>query len=44
MKNIPYEGYKGIRLPREWTPADNAGTCRVSARTVSGDITVTIVE
>lgn len=33
-----------IRLPREWTPADNAGTCRVSARSVSGDITVTIVE
>ena len=33
-----------IRLPREWTPADSADSCRVNARTVSGDITVTIVE
>ena len=33
-----------IRLPREWTPADSDAVCRVSARTVSGDITVTIVE
>ncbi len=33
-----------IRLPREWTPAESAGVCSVSVRTVSGDIDVTIVE
>lgn len=33
-----------IRLPRKWTPADNATACRVAARTVSGDISVAIVD
>ena len=33
-----------IRLPREWTPTDSETECRVGARTVSGDITITIVE
>ena len=33
-----------IRLPRDWTPAASESVCGISARTVSGDITVTIVE